>query len=261
MGFEFLARTYRATAILTVLAALAAATGWGWAWGAAMVLGSGWSLANLRMLEMLVRARGGERRNPSPARFWALLGLKLPVLYLVGWLLLRAGLPALGLVAGFGLFFVAVTLRALGAWVVHPEWRARSGGGGPAPPPASQARRTGTGLAALVAERRRGMFVHGDRIACIDHVEARGPGLVARQFGSHNLLGADQRNGDAAARGCDGARDDRDRRRKATRKRGRRSFRISSPICAPATRARPRRAGSKFSTSGRTYCSRRSLRA
>ena len=123
MGFEFLARTYRATALLTCLASPAAALYGDTRLGLAVLLGSAWSLLNFKLIESWVRLLGPGGKSRSPLASWTLLGLKLPVLYGAGALLLRSGLPPLGLVAGFGLVFLVVTLKAAGAWASRPEWR------------------------------------------------------------------------------------------------------------------------------------------
>jgi F-type H+-transporting ATPase subunit a len=114
MGFEFLARTIRATALTACVAAVAAAVAVDVAAGAAVLLGAAWALANLKLLELLVRALG-PKGAVEPLRAALALLLKGPVLYCAGWLLLASGLPAAALLAGFGLPLLLVTLLGVGS--------------------------------------------------------------------------------------------------------------------------------------------------
>ncbi|MEE9269523.1 MAG: hypothetical protein V3V49_04610 [Candidatus Krumholzibacteria bacterium] len=100
MGLEFLQRVRR-TAVITGLILFPFITLYlGLAAGVAWVLGVAWSLVNIYFIGLLVRFTyvDGKKQRLRPA-----LGLlvKVPVLYFVGFLLLRSSLPDLGLLAGF----------------------------------------------------------------------------------------------------------------------------------------------------------------
>ena len=114
MGFEFLARTFRATALTACLAAVAAAAVFGLSIGTAVLLGAAWSLANLKLLELFVRSIG-PRGKAEPLRAMVALFLKGPLLYGAGWWLLASGLSAPALAAGFSLPFLVLTLQAFGS--------------------------------------------------------------------------------------------------------------------------------------------------
>ncbi len=113
MGFEFLARTMRATALTACVAAVLAALQFDVNTGLAVLLGATWALANFKLLEAFVRAIG-PRTQVEPLRALFALLLKGPVLYGAGWWLLSSGLPAWALLAGFALPMLVVTLRSLG---------------------------------------------------------------------------------------------------------------------------------------------------
>jgi F-type H+-transporting ATPase subunit a len=123
MSFDFLVRSLRATAIVTAALSLALAAFVDGRLALAVAAGSTWSLLNFIALGELVRAMGYRGRPNAPLRAVLLLGLKGPLLYLAGYALLRTGLSTIGLVGGFSLVFLVVTLRALGLWIAHPEWR------------------------------------------------------------------------------------------------------------------------------------------
>src|SRR5687767_10213052 len=110
MGFEFLGRTYRATALLTCVAVIALAAYGMPRLALSVLLGSAWSLVNFRLIESWMRAWGHGAGSRSPLRSWLLLAIKGPVLYAVLAHLLRSDLSVGGLVAGFGLIFAVVTL-------------------------------------------------------------------------------------------------------------------------------------------------------
>ncbi len=119
MGFEFLARILRASALTACVAALAAAATFDAASGAAVLFGAAWSLANLKLLQTFVRTLGPRGRVEPLRGVFALL-LKGPVLYGAGWWLLERGMSPLGLLCGFAVPFVVVTLQAVGTLIV-PE--------------------------------------------------------------------------------------------------------------------------------------------
>lgn len=127
MGSDFLARSLRATAIVTVIVALALATFVDARTGLAVAAGSAWSLLNFLLMGGLVRSLGYRGHPGDPLRAFLLFGLKGPLLYLGGYGLLRAGLSPMALSAGFSLVFLVVTLKAAGQWLVHPEWRRGAG--------------------------------------------------------------------------------------------------------------------------------------
>lgn len=112
MGFEFLARTIRATALTACLAATAAAVLLDPGTGLSVLVGAAWSLANLKLLETFVRAIG-PRTQVEPLRAMLALLLKGPLLYGAGWWLLASGLSAPAMLGGFMLPFFVVTLLAV----------------------------------------------------------------------------------------------------------------------------------------------------
>ncbi|MGH7724618.1 MAG: F0F1 ATP synthase subunit A [Candidatus Eiseniibacteriota bacterium] len=128
MGFEFLVRTMRATAVFTcVVAALAALRTGDAMFGLAVLAGSAWSLASFWLLKEIVRLIQPNGRSSSPLRSLLLFGVKGPLLYMAGYGLLVSGLPGFGLLIGFSLLFVVVTMKALGLMLTG---RLRTNGAG-----------------------------------------------------------------------------------------------------------------------------------
>ena len=178
MGFDFLARATRASALVACVAALAAATMFDLAMAAAVVLGAAWSLLNFMLLERFVRALGPKGQVRPVSALVALL-LKGPVLYLAGWALLASGLRPEALLAGFVIPFLVLTLKAVGARL-FPERRSLPDAG------AELRRRAGRGAGMLGAAV---LFVAFAGSAHANpHAATEVPAVVAQ---SHASPGAD----------------------------------------------------------------------
>jgi F-type H+-transporting ATPase subunit a len=134
MGFELLGRASRATAVLACIAAWVGASWVSFEFGLAIAAGALWSLAGFAALAGIVRLLKPGFVFANPLLAMTLITIKGPVLYGAGYLLLRAGLPPLGLVLGFQLLFLVITLQALGRFFTQ-------GGRGPT---ARRAATTGT---------------------------------------------------------------------------------------------------------------------
>ncbi len=114
MGPEFIGRVIRTSGWVTPIAALFVAVYYSLGFGAAMIVGTAWACANLYVLSLLVSTliRPGKRSHVLAA---LLLCVKLPVLYLLGYLALRTeALPVLGLLAGFWIPKGVIVLKVLG---------------------------------------------------------------------------------------------------------------------------------------------------
>jgi len=113
----------RATLVVTVVLGLALAAFVDSGKALAFAAGSAWSLLNFALWGALVRQLAWRGHAGNPLRAALLVGVKGPLLYGAGFALLKAGLSPAFLVAGFALVFLVVTLKALGQWLIHPDWR------------------------------------------------------------------------------------------------------------------------------------------
>ncbi|UCF78509.1 MAG: hypothetical protein JSW03_10580 [Candidatus Eiseniibacteriota bacterium] len=119
MGLEFVTRIVKTTAIVSALTALFVATYFSPAWGGGVLLGATWNSLNLLLVAWLVRAVVAAERAVR-GRIVALAAVKFPVLYGLGFLLLRSAVfPVGSLVTGFSLVLVVILLKALGAATVE----------------------------------------------------------------------------------------------------------------------------------------------
>lgn len=133
MGPEFIGRVIRTSAWVAPLSALYVAVYYDLGFAAAILVGAAWACANLYLIKLLVQATLRPGRRAWNA---ILLGsLKLPVLYVLGYLALRAdALPVLGLLAGFWIPKGVIVLKALGLMLNRRldarKGRVASGGSG-----------------------------------------------------------------------------------------------------------------------------------
>jgi F-type H+-transporting ATPase subunit a len=108
MGLEFLARIRHTTLVVTALAALFAAVYASYAIGIAVAAGALWSLANLRLLEVIVTSLTG----PSPSTRNGLLAVGGNALLLALGGVLLWKLPVMALAIGFTVPFAVIVLKA-----------------------------------------------------------------------------------------------------------------------------------------------------
>lgn len=119
LGFEFLARVVKTSALIAPLAALFLAAYLSPACGSGFLLGALWGMLNLLATISLVGAMFG-RENVVASRVISLSLLKFPVLYASGFLVIRTGIfPLASLVSGFSLILSVILLKAFGTLVTE----------------------------------------------------------------------------------------------------------------------------------------------
>ncbi len=114
MGLDFLQRVRKTSIAVGLVVSLAILTYRGPWPAAAFAAGCAWSLVNIHVIRLLVLVMTGDARR-SKLRIAAVLLLKVPVLYGIGYVLLSmARLSAPWLLAGFGWPLLVVVLKAAG---------------------------------------------------------------------------------------------------------------------------------------------------
>ncbi|MFQ5510246.1 MAG: hypothetical protein ACE5EO_00200 [Candidatus Krumholzibacteriia bacterium] len=123
MGLEFLQRV-RKTSIVTGLVVLPVVSAYvGLAAGVAWALGVTWSLVNVYVIGLLVRFAYTDGKKER-LRAALLFVVKIPVLYLIGYLLLRSDrLPDPGLLAGFMWPLSVIVLKAFARLILRMDER------------------------------------------------------------------------------------------------------------------------------------------
>jgi len=114
VGLDFPRRVRETSLVVGFVLALAIAAVWGIASGAGWFLGLSWSLINLYLIGLTVEAMLS--RGPSQKlRTVAIIVLKVPVLYAVGYVLLWCGWFSVeSLLAGFMWPLAVIVLKVLG---------------------------------------------------------------------------------------------------------------------------------------------------
>jgi hypothetical protein len=129
VGFEFLDRVRRTSVATGLIVSLAVWIYAGPAGAGAFLLGCAWSLLNIHLLRILVRLAVNDPKSQK-LRIGAVLILKVPVLYGVGYLLIETKwLPVVGLLAGFVWPMTVVTLKAVGRLVLGLDETERASAG------------------------------------------------------------------------------------------------------------------------------------
>ena len=120
MDLGFLVRVRKTTLVVTLFASLAGLMYAGTSAGAAILLGSVWSVANLLWLEALGRVLLKGLRGETPGAF-DLVGVLggLPLLLVGGWAMLAGGLPLGAATIGFSLLYGVIVLKVLGHLAVQ----------------------------------------------------------------------------------------------------------------------------------------------
>jgi len=130
MNLGFIRRSIETALVLTGLSflVLVALGRSGWAWS--MGLGSVWACLNWLLISALVRillVRDRKLSGRSKVRVALLMLVKFPLLYGAGYLLLRQGLPVLGLLSGFWIILGVVIAKAAGRLIMGMDPVPQSG--------------------------------------------------------------------------------------------------------------------------------------
>jgi hypothetical protein len=119
MDFDFLGRVRKASIITGIFLTPVLMTYLGISFGAAWIAGITWSLINLHFISGLMKNILTKRKRNN-ARIALLMAAKFPLLYSVGYLLLKSSVfSVLGLVAGFVWPFLVISMKALGRAFAH----------------------------------------------------------------------------------------------------------------------------------------------
>jgi hypothetical protein len=121
MGIEFLNRVRKTSIILGVFLSPVIATYLGIEFAGAWLVAIAWTLVNTFFIGELVKTLlAREGRNPWRAAL--LLAVKFPVLYALGFIVLRSGwFPLSGILAGFIWPHFVMTMKACGRAVLKLE--------------------------------------------------------------------------------------------------------------------------------------------
>jgi hypothetical protein len=129
MGLEFLNRVRRTSLITAFVLYPVISIHWGLASGGAWLLGCGWSLVNIYVISLLVGTMCADPKNHG-IRLIAIILIKIPALYTVGYILLKSGyFPVPVLFAGFMWPLSVIVLKALGRLALRLDDRAEVSAG------------------------------------------------------------------------------------------------------------------------------------
>lgn len=125
MDRDFIKRSIRASVVVTVILTpftflyLGVQTGWGFTAGAA------WNIINVYLLSQVIINL--ITPHPSNRKLGAVAGvIKFPVLYAIGYLILRYTNPSVyGIMAGFSLILAIFFLKAIGIYYLNVSYQGK----------------------------------------------------------------------------------------------------------------------------------------
>lgn len=118
MGIEFIHRVIKTSLVVSVILFVCVTFYYDFKFGSGILAGCGWSCLNLYFLTNLIKEALGAQK-PKKTKIALIILVKFPLLYLLGYFLLRTDyFPVLSLLSGFTLIFVVIFLKALGRWII-----------------------------------------------------------------------------------------------------------------------------------------------
>jgi hypothetical protein len=119
MGIEFIYRVIKTSLILAVLILLFVTVYYEFKFAAGIAAGCVWGCLNLYFLTQLITEIFSPGKEVRKGKVIMISMVKFPLLYAVGYLLLKTGyFPPLSLICGFTLIFLVIFLKALGRWIL-----------------------------------------------------------------------------------------------------------------------------------------------
>ena len=119
MGLDFINRIIKTTLLLSALVFIFGSVYFSWIFSLGIFVGTLWGIVNLWLIrQFVVGYITAADRNAGRLALFAII--KFPVLYAVGFFLLRLGwFPVLSFVVGFSLIFVVIFFKALGIFLLE----------------------------------------------------------------------------------------------------------------------------------------------
>lgn len=119
MGIEFIHRVIKTSLVVAILCFLFVTVYYNFKFGAGILAGTIWGSLNLWFLTQLIVEIFSPGKEVRKGKVILIAVLKFPLLYAVGFILLRINyFPPLSLVSGFTLIFLVMFLKAMGRWVL-----------------------------------------------------------------------------------------------------------------------------------------------
>jgi len=114
MGLEFIGRVIKTSLVVSAFILIFGAVYYDWNYSLGIAIGLVFNCANLWFIRGLIEQTITSRsRRPVPILL--ISAIKFPVLYLIGYLILRADIvPVTSLLVGFTLLFAIIVLKVIG---------------------------------------------------------------------------------------------------------------------------------------------------
>ncbi len=121
MGIEFINKVIVISIILALAGLIVGGSYLGFNSGVAILVGAAWSCINLYFIKSLMQSA----LSSSSKSYFAviiLLGIKFPLLYGIGFVILKMGyLPVISLLLGFSLIFLVILAKGTQVWLMETK--------------------------------------------------------------------------------------------------------------------------------------------
>ena len=129
MEIDFLLKNIKWTFFATILCAAAILLLGNFSLGLGILAGSFWNLINFYLIIILTQALFPKEGAVNRRKLILLFGVKFPVLYGLGYLILRfSNLSMVGILLGFSLLFLVIVARSVGYFFLIQKQTVTSGG-------------------------------------------------------------------------------------------------------------------------------------
>jgi hypothetical protein len=123
MGLEFLKRVQQATAVVGALAFVLVSVYHDTNFALGILVGCAWGIGNFYALTLVLTAVL-RPDTINKQRAYILAAIKFPLLYVIGFFILRSGwFEPVSLIVGFSLLFLVILLKAAGRAFLHLDDR------------------------------------------------------------------------------------------------------------------------------------------
>ncbi|MBU1317627.1 MAG: ATP synthase subunit I [candidate division Zixibacteria bacterium] len=122
MGLEFIGRVIKTSLVVSAFILIFGAVYYDWNYSLGIAIGLVFNCVNLWFVRGLIE-QTVTLRDRRPVSIFLFSAIKFPILYLIGYLILKADIvPVTSLLVGFTLLFAIVVLKVIGRELASARW-------------------------------------------------------------------------------------------------------------------------------------------
>jgi len=122
MGLEFIGRVIKTSLVVSAFILIFGAVYYDWNYSLGITIGLVFNCVNLWFVKGMIE-QTVTLRERNPVKIFLVSAIKFPVLYLIGYLILKADfVPVTSLLVGFTLLFAIIVLKVIGRQLSETRW-------------------------------------------------------------------------------------------------------------------------------------------